>query len=46
VTRERQTFDLDEERYRYYLVWITRLPEGEQRVEIGEVELFQRKRRR
>jgi eukaryotic-like serine/threonine-protein kinase len=31
------------ERHRYYLVWITALPEGEHRVEIGEVALFRRK---
>jgi hypothetical protein len=30
------------ERYRYYLVWITALPEDAQRIEIGEVALFQR----
>ena len=30
------------ERYRYYLVWITALPEDEQRVEIGEIALFKR----
>jgi serine/threonine-protein kinase len=47
VRRERQAFDLSvRERFRYYLVWITRLPEGEQRVELSEVELFQRTRRR
>jgi serine/threonine-protein kinase len=28
------------ERYRYYLVWITALPEDAQRVEIGEIALF------
>jgi eukaryotic-like serine/threonine-protein kinase len=31
------------ERHRFYLVWITALPEGEQRVEIGEIALFKRK---
>jgi eukaryotic-like serine/threonine-protein kinase len=30
------------ERYRYYLVWITALPEDAQRVEIGEIALLQR----
>ena len=30
------------ERYRYYLVWITELPPGEERVEISELALFQR----
>jgi tRNA A-37 threonylcarbamoyl transferase component Bud32 len=30
------------ERYRYYLVWITALPEDAQRVEIGEIALFKR----
>ena len=28
------------QRYRYYLVWITALPPGEQRVEISELALF------
>jgi serine/threonine-protein kinase len=44
VRRERQSFELGGERARYYLVWITRLPEGQQRVELSEVELFQRRR--
>ena len=30
------------ERYRYYLVWITELPPGAGRVEIGEIALLQR----
>jgi eukaryotic-like serine/threonine-protein kinase len=30
------------ERYRYYLAWITALPEDAQRVEIGEIALFKR----
>jgi tRNA A-37 threonylcarbamoyl transferase component Bud32 len=30
------------DRYRYYLVWITALPETAQRVEIAEIALFQR----
>jgi eukaryotic-like serine/threonine-protein kinase len=34
------------ERYRYYLVWITALPEDAQRVEIGEVALFKREEAR
>jgi len=46
VARERQSFELPRERYRYYLVWITALPEAEGRVEIAEVELFERRRRR
>jgi len=46
VRRERHTFELSGERQRYYLVWITRLPEGERRVELSEVELFQRRRAR
>jgi serine/threonine-protein kinase len=29
-------------RYRYYLVWITKLPQGAQRVEITDVSLFRR----
>ena len=45
VRNEQQRFRLAAagERYRYYLVWITALPEGEQRVEIGEIALFKRK---
>ncbi len=39
-----QRFRLDTggERYRYYLVWITELPPDTERVEIGEVALFER----
>lgn len=42
----RTSLDLDtaDNRYRYYLVWITALPEGEERVEISEIDLFQKKR--
>jgi eukaryotic-like serine/threonine-protein kinase len=44
VRDERQRFKLaaSGERYRYYLVWITELPEGAQRVEIAEIALLQR----
>ena len=44
VKRKRQRFKLrtDGERYRYYLVWITKLPEGAERVEISDVSLFRR----
>jgi eukaryotic-like serine/threonine-protein kinase len=28
-------------RYRYYLVWITKLPPGQSKAEIGEIRLFQ-----
>jgi serine/threonine-protein kinase len=44
VRDERQRFRLaaSGERYRYYLVWITGLPENSQRVEIAEIALLQR----
>ena len=32
----------DGKRYRYYLVWITKLPPGQERVEISEVSLFRK----
>jgi tRNA A-37 threonylcarbamoyl transferase component Bud32 len=43
--QRRTSLDLDTagNPYRYYLVWITALPEGEERVEISEIELFERK---
>jgi serine/threonine-protein kinase len=42
VKRKRQRFKLRTEgkQYRYYLVWITKLPEGAERVEISDVSLF------
>ena len=42
----RTSLDLDTagNQYRYYLVWITALPEGEERVRISEIGLFQKKR--
>jgi serine/threonine-protein kinase len=44
VKRKRQRFKLrtEDTPYRYYLVWITQLPEGEERVEISDVSLFRR----
>jgi serine/threonine-protein kinase len=41
----RTSLDLDTagNRYRYYMVWITDLPEGEERAQISEIELFQKK---
>ena len=44
VKTDHQRFKLaaSGERYRYYLVWITALPEGQQRVEIGEIALLRR----
>ena len=47
VRNDDQRFKLDTggERYRYYLVWITELPPNSQRVEIGELALFERKAR-
>jgi tRNA A-37 threonylcarbamoyl transferase component Bud32 len=45
---EKQRFRInpDEERFRYYLVWITELPEGSEKVEISEIALFKRGDRR
>jgi eukaryotic-like serine/threonine-protein kinase len=40
VEKRRQRFRLDGERHRYYLVWITGLPENEERVAISEITLF------
>jgi serine/threonine-protein kinase len=42
VRREQQRFTLDTggERHRYYLVWITKLPPEESRVEISELTLL------
>jgi eukaryotic-like serine/threonine-protein kinase len=44
VRSDHQRFKLaaSGERYRYYLVWITALPENAPRIEIGEIALFQR----
>jgi tRNA A-37 threonylcarbamoyl transferase component Bud32 len=44
VKRKRQRFTLrtNGKPYRYYLVWITKLPPGEGRVEISDVSLFRR----
>jgi eukaryotic-like serine/threonine-protein kinase len=44
VRSDHQRFKLaaSGERYRYYLVWITALPEDAPRVEIGEIALLQR----
>ncbi len=42
---QRFRLDTDGERYRYYLVWITELPQDTERVEIGELALFERARR-
>ena len=38
--RTRVTLDLGRKRLRYYLVWITALPPGEESVEISEIRLF------
>jgi len=48
VRSDHQRFKLaaSGERYRYYLVWITALPEDAQRVEIGEIALFKREEAR
>jgi eukaryotic-like serine/threonine-protein kinase len=44
VRSDHQRFKLaaSGERYRYYLIWITALPESSPRVEIGEIALLQR----
>jgi eukaryotic-like serine/threonine-protein kinase len=43
VTDKTQRIDLDtaRQRFRYYLIWITKLPPGKENVEISEVLLFQ-----
>ena len=38
--RKRKRFRLNGERHRYYLVWITALAPGEERVKITEITLF------
>ena len=38
--KKRKRFTLDGERHRYYLVWITDLGEGAERVTISEITLF------
>src|SRR3954447_10936842 len=41
LARKTQRFDLDgDTTYRYYLVWITRLPESQSNVEIAEIALL------
>jgi serine/threonine-protein kinase len=40
---QRIDLDLDGGRFRYYLLWITALPDGEQRAEISEISLFERR---
>jgi len=45
VRRERHRFELEApDAHRYWLVWITELPPGEQRVEIAELTLYAPKR--
>jgi len=43
MTRTRQAISLDTagQRFRYYLIWITKLPPGQEKAEISEVQLFQ-----
>jgi eukaryotic-like serine/threonine-protein kinase len=45
VHSDHQRFKLDTggKRYRFYLVWITELPPGQPRVDIGELALFEKK---
>jgi serine/threonine-protein kinase len=40
--RQRFTLRTDGKPYRYYLVWITKLPPGAERVEISDVSLFRK----
>ena len=40
VDKKRKRFRLDGERHRYYLVWITGLAPGDERVKISEITLF------
>ena len=44
IKRKRQRFTLRTggKQYRYYLVWITKLPPNEERVEISDVSLFRK----
>jgi serine/threonine-protein kinase len=43
MTAKRQRIDLDtaRQRFRYYLIWITKLPPGDTKAQISEVLLFQ-----
>jgi hypothetical protein len=43
-SRDRMRLATDGKSYRYYLVWITRLPPGQSQVEISEIKLFAPKR--
>ena len=40
VGSKRKRFRLRGDRHRYYLVWITGLPPGSERVKISEITLF------
>jgi tRNA A-37 threonylcarbamoyl transferase component Bud32 len=40
IKSKKQRFKLPGERHRYYLVWITALPPGSERVKIAEITLF------
>jgi serine/threonine-protein kinase len=39
-TTQRVDLDTARNRFRYYLVWITKLPPGADKVEIAEIRLF------
>ena len=39
-TSQRVDLDTAGNRFRYYLVWITKLPPGANKVEISEIRLF------
>jgi serine/threonine-protein kinase len=39
-SEQREKLSTDGHRYRYYLVWITKLPPGQSQVQIAEIKLF------
>jgi serine/threonine-protein kinase len=46
TTQQRFKLNAAGKRYRFYLVWITELPPGQPRVDIGEIALFEMKQAR
>jgi serine/threonine-protein kinase len=41
-SERRFTLSTDGKSYRYYLVWITKLGDGQQRAQLSEIRLFQK----
>jgi serine/threonine-protein kinase len=41
--KQRFTFDTKGQKYRYYLVWITELPPGSEKVDIQEIALYEKR---